>query len=79
MDIDTSDEEFEEHLNDELPYIEPAEDNASSNDSENEPNSPMVTKFAVPPFMIPSRRSDSLGAEESVTGKPDGRYLLQSS
>jgi len=66
LQIDTSDEESEDRLND-----EPAEDDASSNGSESQTSSPILSKSSIPPSALPLRRPDSLGAEESVTGKPD--------
>lgn len=71
LQIDTSDEESEDRLNDEHAHDEPAEDDASSNGSESQTSSPILSKSSIPPSALPLRRPDSLGAEESVTGKPD--------
>jgi hypothetical protein len=79
LEVDTSDEELEERVNDEHPCVESADDSGSSNDLENEPSSPIIPKSTIPPSLAPSRKSESLGAEESVTGKPVEDTLLQSS
>jgi len=79
LEVDTSDEEPEERVNDEHPYVEPADDSGSSNDLENEPSSPIIPKSTIPPCLAPSRKPEHLGAEESVTGKPGRGYSLQSS
>jgi hypothetical protein len=76
LEVDTSDEENEELLGDEHPDIESAEEDASIN-SENESDGPITPKSAIPPSLIPSRGPGSLGAEESVTGKPDRQHLPQ--
>jgi hypothetical protein len=76
LEVDTSDEENEEFLGDEHPDIESAEEDASIN-SENESDSPITPKSAIPPSLIPSRGPGSLRAEESVTGKPDRQHLPQ--
>jgi hypothetical protein len=65
LEVDTSDEEPEEPLNDEI--LE--DDSTSSNDSENEPISPILSKFARPPSLVQSREN-SYGAEGSITGNP---------
>jgi hypothetical protein len=64
LEVDTSDEELEERVNDEHPYVESAEDDGSSSDLENEPSSPIILKSTMPPSLAPR-------AEGSVTGKPD--------
>jgi hypothetical protein len=68
LEVDTSDEELEERVNDEHTYVE-SEDSGSSNDLENDPSSPIIRKFTIPPSREPSRKLESLEAEESVTGK----------
>jgi hypothetical protein len=65
LEVDTSDEEPEEPLNDEI--LE--EDSTSSNDSENEPISPILSKSARPPSLL-QLRENSYGAEGSITGNP---------
>lgn len=77
LEVDTSDEELEERVNDEHPDVELAEDSGSSNDLENEPSSPIIPKSTIPPSRAPSRKLESVGAEESVTGKPSQGYRLQ--
>ena len=69
LEVDTSDEELEERVNDEHTYSDSAEDTGSSNDLENEPSSPIIPKFTILPSLAISRKSESLEAEESVTGK----------
>jgi hypothetical protein len=76
LEIDTSDEEIEEPFGNEHPDLESAEEDASVN-SENESGSPILPKSTIPSSQIPSRRPGSLGAEETVTGKPDQRHLPQ--
>ena len=71
FEVDTSDEESEESNNDKPSYDEPAEDTASSNDSESEPSSPFTPKSPVLSSLVLSGRQDFPRAEESVTGKSD--------
>ena len=68
LEVDTSDKELEERVNDEHTYVE-SEDSGSSNDLENDPSSPIIPKSTIPPSRAPSRKSEFLEAEESVTGK----------
>lgn len=77
LEVDTSDEELEERVNDEHPDVELAEDSGSSNDLENEPSSPIIPKFTIPPSRAPSRKPEAVGDEESVTGKTSRGYRLQ--
>ena len=82
LEVDTSDEELEERVNDEHHDVELAEDSGSSNDLENEPSSPIIPKSTIPqstipPSRAPSRKPESVGAEESVTGKHSQGYRLQ--
>ena len=76
LEVDTSDEELEERVNDEHSCVELAEDSGSSSNLENEPSSPIMPKPTI--FLAPSRKPSSR-AEESVTGKPGRGYPLQSS
>ena len=76
LEVDTSDEEPEECVNDEHAYVE-SEDSGSSNDLENDPSSPIIPKSTIPPPRAPSRKSEFSEAEESVTGKPGQGYPLQ--
>jgi hypothetical protein len=77
LEVNTSDEELEECVNDEHPDIELAEDSGSSNDLENEPSSPIIPKSTIPPSRAPSRKLESIGVEESVTGKLSRGYRIQ--
>jgi hypothetical protein len=79
LEVDTSDEEPEERLNDEHSDVEHSEDIGSSNDSENEPSSPFTPKSQIPPPLGLSRRPGSPGAEGSATGKYDRQQPRQSS
>jgi hypothetical protein len=76
LEVDTSDEELEERVNDEHTYADSAEDSGSSNDLENEPSSPIIPKSTITPSLAISRKSESLEAEESVTGKTWPRIPL---
>jgi len=68
LEVDTSDEELEERVNDEHSFVESAENDGSSSDPENEPSSPIIPESTT---LAPLVQPESLGAEESVTGKPD--------
>ena len=57
LEVDTSDEEPEERVNDEHTYVE-SEDSGSSNDLENDPSSPIVPKSTIPPPRASSRKSE---------------------
>lgn len=69
LEVDTSDEEIEERVNDKHPYVQSPEDDGSSS-LEDEPSSPIIPKPTIP-SSVPSRQPEFLRAEESVTGKPD--------
>jgi hypothetical protein len=71
LEVDTSDEEVEERVNDKYPHVQSEEDDGSSSDLEDEPSSPIIPKSTIPLSLAPSRQSNLLRAEESVTGKPD--------
>jgi hypothetical protein len=71
LEVDTSDEEIEERVNDKHPHVQSAEDDGSSSDPEDEPSSPIIPKSTMPSSLAPSRQPEFLRTEESVTGKPD--------
>jgi hypothetical protein len=71
LEVDTSDEENEERVNDKHPEVQSAENDGSSSDLEDEPSSPIIPKPTMPFSLVPSRQPEFLRAEESVTGKPD--------
>jgi hypothetical protein len=71
LEVDTSDEENEERVNDKHPEVQSAENDGSSSDLEDEPSSPIIPKPTMPSSLVPSRQPEFVRAEESVTGKPD--------
>jgi hypothetical protein len=68
LEVDNSDEEIEERVNDEHPHIQSAEDDGSSSDLEDKPSSPIIPKSTIP-SLAPLRQPECLKTEESVTGK----------
>ncbi|KAI9454269.1 P-loop containing nucleoside triphosphate hydrolase protein [Russula earlei] len=76
LEIDTSDEDSEQPSNDEHVRLEPAEDNASSNDSQSESSSPLLSKSAISVGVVPAKRRDHSLGEDSVTEpESDGEHL----
>jgi len=71
LEVDTSDEDIEERVNNKRPRVQSPEDDGSSSDPEAEPSSPIIPKSTIPSSLAPSRQPEFLRAEESVTGKPD--------
>lgn len=71
LEVDTSDEELEECVNDKHPHIQSVERDGSSSDLEDEPSSPIIPESTIPSSLVPSREPEFLRAEESITGKPD--------
>ena len=71
LEVDTSDEEIEDRVNDKHPRVQSPEDGGSSSDHEDEPSSPIIPKSTIPSSLAPSRQPEILRTEESVTGKPD--------
>jgi hypothetical protein len=69
LEVNTSDEEIEERVNDNHPHVQSPEDDGSSSDLEDEPSSPIIPKSTIP-SSAPSRQPEFLRVEESVTGKP---------
>jgi len=70
LEVDTSDEEIKERVNDKH-HVQSAEDDGSSSNLEDEPSSPIIPKSIIPSSLAPSRQPEFLRDEESVTGKPD--------
>jgi hypothetical protein len=70
LEVNTSDEEIEERVNDKHPHVQSPEDDGSSSDLEDEPSSPIIPKSTIS-SSAPSRQPAILSVEESVTGKPD--------
>lgn len=71
LEVDTSEEEIEERVNDKHPHVHSSEDDGSSSDLEDEPSSPIIRKFIASSSLAPSKQPEILRTEESVTGKPD--------
>ena len=69
LEVNTSDEEIEERVNDKHPCVQ-SEDDGFSSDLEDKPSSPIIPKSTIP-TSAPSKQPDFLRVEESVTGKPD--------
>ena len=68
LEVDTSDEDIEERVNEKHPQDQSPEDDGSSSDLEDETSSPIIPKSTI---LAPSKQTEFLRAEESVTGKPD--------
>ena len=71
LEVDNSDEEIEERVNDKHPQVQSAEDDGSSSDLEDKSSSPIIPKSTIPSSSAPLRQPECLKTEESVTGKPD--------
>jgi hypothetical protein len=71
LEVDTSDEEIKERVNDKRPHAQSSEDDGSSSDLEEKSSSPIIPKSTLSSSLAPSRQPEFLRAEESVTGKPE--------